>query len=160
MIEGMIGIAISIISVVIPIVWPAIPTWVGVLGLILGVFLIGIAVGLFFNKRKPNLALRAELTFHFYGDTRNPKLLSSENLWRWYLLRNCFVTVDNQGITHKITISNLYITFDTPVKIGTVEVNSPDSKLPAYEVKEYNNRFVIIVFQDELTSGTLNITVK
>ncbi|HEN5557009.1 TPA: hypothetical protein U6320_001913, partial [Legionella pneumophila] len=55
MIEGMIGIAISIISVVIPIVWPAIPTWVGVLGLILGAFLIGIAVGLFFNKRKPNL---------------------------------------------------------------------------------------------------------
>ncbi|MFO9251131.1 hypothetical protein SDA24_11775 [Legionella pneumophila serogroup 8] len=42
MIEGMIGIAISIISVVIPIVWPAIPTWVGVLGLILGAFLIGI----------------------------------------------------------------------------------------------------------------------
>lgn len=159
MIEGIIGAAISIISVFIPIVWPEIPSWVGVLGLSVGVFLIGLAVGLFFNKRKPNFSLRAELTFHFYGDTRNPKLLSSENLWRWYLLRNQFVTVDAQGITYKRTISNLFITFNTPVRIGTVEVSSPDSKLPAYEVKEFNNRFAIIVFQDELSSGTLNIRV-
>jgi hypothetical protein len=46
----------------------------------------------------------------------------------------------------------LFVTFDNPVRVGTLEV-SADFKLPAYEVKEFNNRFAIIVFGDDLPTG-------
>ena len=61
--------------------------------------------------------------------------------------------------TNRVT-SNLFINFDRPVNVGTLSVNSPDMALPMHEVKEFNNRFAIIVFNAALPSGTLNISIK
>jgi hypothetical protein len=54
----------------------------------------------------------------------------------------------------------LYVNFDNPINAGTLEVKSPDIKLPIYEVKELTNRYAIIVFQDDLPRGEIHITVK
>jgi hypothetical protein len=63
------------------------------------------------------------------------------------------------GKRSEFPVPLLFVTFDNPVRVGTLEV-SADFKLPTYEVKEFNNRFAIIVFGDELPTGTLNIAVR
>jgi hypothetical protein len=57
------------------------------------------------------------------------------------------------------TISNLFISFEYPVKVGTLEVSSPDFVMPHFEVKEFNNRFAIITFSNDIPVGTLVISV-
>ena len=104
------------------------------------------------------LADNAELHIHCYGDERVPKRLLAQNIWRWYHLRNIFKQINiNTNETEATTVINLYISFDQPVVVGTLEVNSPDAILPTYEVKEFNNRFAIITFYDELPTCTLII---
>jgi hypothetical protein len=53
----------------------------------------------------------------------------------------------------------LFITFDVPVKVGTLEVASPDIRIPFHETKEFNNRYAIITFSGNLPTGTLEIRV-
>ena len=55
--------------------------------------------------------------------------------------------------------STLFLTFDTPVKIGTLEVSSPDIRLPPHEVKDFNDRSAIVFFNNDLAEGTLVIRV-
>jgi hypothetical protein len=103
---------------------------------------------------------RAELRLHFYGDERNPSLVSETNMWRWYYLRMIMrITEQPSGKEQAFVMPNLFVTFNNPVKVRTLEV-SADFKLPKYEVKEFNNRFAIVVFDTELPVGTLTLTVR
>ena len=52
------------------------------------------------------------------------------------------------------------LTFDNPVKMSTLEVSSPDFKMPMYEVKEFTNRYAIITFLDQIPAGTLSIQLR
>jgi hypothetical protein len=106
------------------------------------------------------LADRAELTLHIYGDERTPTKISESNIWRWYYLRNVLGVVNKDtGEKTQAMITDLFVDFNQPVLVGTLEVNSPDIKLPTYEVKDFNNRFAIIAFMGLLPQGTLVITV-
>ena len=83
------------------------------------------------------------------------------HIFRWYCLRNGFVFIDKQTEERKERISlTLYVNFDNPINPGTLEVKSPDIKLPRYEVKDLTNRYAIIVFNDDLPRGEIHITVK
>ena len=53
----------------------------------------------------------------------------------------------------------LYINFDKPVNVGTLEVESDGFRLPPYDTKEFTNRFAIIVFGEDLPAGTIIIRV-
>jgi hypothetical protein len=106
------------------------------------------------------LADSAELRLHIYGDTRTPSLVAERDIWRWYYLRITMVALEQPtGKRSEFPVPLLFVTFDNPVRVGTLEV-SADFKLPTYEVKEFNNRFAIIVFGDDLPTGTLNIAVR
>ena len=110
-----------------------------------------------------NLKLDTCLVLYFYGDSRAPSKIegTDKNIFRWYWLRNGFVYIDKQTEERKErTIPNLYVNFDNPINAGTLEVKSPDIKLPIYEVKELTNRYAIIVFHDDLPRGEIHITVK
>jgi hypothetical protein len=99
---------------------------------------------------------KSELTLRTYGDGRWPTRISDTNIWRYFYLRNTFVAVNAQsGEKIERFAPNLFICFDKPTKVGTLEVNSPDMHLPKYEIKEFKERFAIIFFDDELPSGTL-----
>ena len=39
------------------------------------------------------------------------------------------------------SITNIFVSFDRPVKAGTLLLSSADYVMPKYEVKEFNNRF-------------------
>ena len=51
------------------------------------------------------------------------------------------------------------MTFEDDVAVGTLNMRSPDMQLPVYEVKEFNQRYAIITFQDNVPAGTLELEV-
>jgi hypothetical protein len=104
------------------------------------------------------LAEKSELRMHFYGDDREPTRISAVNIWRWYYLRNIFIGIEKEtGKQSKSIISTFFISFDRPTKVGTLTVRSSDFRIPAYEVKQFTNRFAIISFLGELPAGSLEI---
>jgi hypothetical protein len=139
------------------------PTWATFLGIGLGILLVGLAAGLIIADRRSVevVADDAELWLHIYGDDRSPQRLSLTNVWRWYYLKQVIVEIDSttgQQRGRRIS-STLFLTFDPMVRTGTLEVSSPDMRLPAYEVKDFSSRSAVIVFFDDLPSGTLQIRV-
>jgi hypothetical protein len=55
-------------------------------------------------------------------------------------------------------ITNIFISFERPVMVGTLVLSSADYVIPRYEVKEFNNRFAIIAI-DQTPPGILDIKV-
>jgi hypothetical protein len=107
-----------------------------------------------------SLVDRAALRLHIYGDTRLPDRLASTNVWRWFYLNDVLVMMKQDGAKdQKIVTSKLFISFDQPVSVGTMTVRS-DKPLSHYEVKEFNNRFAIIVFGDSLPECNVDIEVN
>lgn len=64
------------------------------------------------------------------------------------------------GMRVEKSLPTLFMTFDPEVRISTLSVRSPDMKLPRHEVKEFNQKFAIIVFSEKLPEGTLEIRVE
>jgi len=105
-----------------------------------------------------DLADTAELRLIIHGDDRTPSRLSAVNIWRWFWLKHIVATRDPDGTERRLHITPiLYINFDQPVKVGTLEVEASGFNLPLHEVKEFTNRFAIIFFSENLPAGTLNI---
>ncbi len=105
------------------------------------------------------LVERASLRMHVYGDSRLPDKLSATNIWRWFYMNDVLVMMNQDGTKNReIVTSKLFISFDQPVGVGTMTVRS-DKPLTHYEVKEFNNRFAIIAFQESLPECNLDIEV-
>jgi len=98
-----------------------------------------------------------QITFHFYGDLRVPIVISNSNVYRWYHIK--LVSQNKEQNVLKSDFVILFICFDNPIPITTFLVNSPDIKLPLYEVKEFNNRFAIICFNENIPAGTITLSV-
>jgi hypothetical protein len=165
---GLVGIALAIIFGVwslAPDGWPKMEPWAIQAGLLVGVALIGLAIGLIVSdKRNPKaetLADTAEIQLHFFGDDRTPSRLSFSNIWRWYTLRNIVRSINPLTGSHRTehVFVTLFLTFEKPVKIGTLEVGSPDGVLPTYEVKDFNNRSAVVAFTSEIPACTVYVRV-
>jgi len=90
-----------------------------------------------------------------------PTQIVNINVWRWYYLRTVsLIPKEGEAPQMKAVSTLFFLSFDKPVKVSTLEVNSPDFKLPTHEVKEFNSRFAIIAFLDALPMGTLELTVR
>ena len=57
-------------------------------------------------------------------------------------------------------LATLFVSFEDVVVIHTLTDRSPDMQLPIYEVKEFNQRYAIIQFMDNVPAGTLEIEVS
>jgi hypothetical protein len=127
--------------------------------LALVIFAVGIFVALKLGwlKRTADSA-QFELRFNLAGQSV-PDVLSYRNTWRWYILHSTARFVTPQGVTAEAKSALLVLTFEPDVAITTIRCNSPDSVIPKYEVKEFNQRFAVIVFDNELPKGTLQIRV-
>lgn len=86
-------------------------------------------------------------------------MISQENIFRWFYLHMAVDGVAPQGNKRLATFSMLHVSFEDDVVIHTLRVRSPDMQLPQYEVKEFNQRYAIIVFSDNVPAGTLEIGV-
>ncbi|MBI4913842.1 MAG: hypothetical protein HY823_14000 [Acidobacteria bacterium] len=159
---GIAGLALALIFGILQYFLPQLPRWASVTGILVGIFLLGLSIGLIVSSRradKAKAAATAHLRLHVFSDNRLPDRLASENIFRWYFLKSAMVVVSPVGKQHVASISTLFITFDPEVQISTLQVRSPDIQLPTHEVKEFNQRFAIIVFSGDIPEGTLEISV-
>lgn len=163
---GIAGLSLTCLFGVLQYYLPQLPIWASAGGLGVGVFLLGISVGHFWVNREtkpspPKLVDRALLRLHLFADHRVPDVLVAENIFRWYHLRQAIVTTGPDGAqTTAFPITTLFVSFELEVRISTLKVRSPDIALPSHEVKEFNQRFAIIVFMGELPTGTLEVSVQ
>lgn len=141
--------------------------WTGLAGAIWSFFpagLVVIATGIFIVRlwAKPTskvepLVDRSELRMQSYGDERVPTVVSQINVWRWFYGRNIFQGFDPTGNPRNMAVAvSLFVSFDKPTKVGTMTVHA-DFRLPRYEVKEFNNRFAVIWFSEDLPAGSFKI---
>lgn len=163
---GVAGIALSLIFGILQYYLPQLPAWLSASGIGLGVFLLGLSVGLVASgaRKKPLMpatADRAKLRLHVYADHRVPDKLHAENIFRWYYLRQAVVPINAAGekaSTHLWT--TFFVSFEPEVRISSLKVRSPDVALPPHEVKEFNQRYAIIVFNGQVGEGTLEFEVQ
>lgn len=117
------------------------------------------------RKRSASSAARevvgtALLRLHTYGNSRTPECTYNEHIFRWYFLTQMAVTVTPEGdIQQFVTSITLFVAFEPDVRITTLRVTSPDIQLPPHEIKEFNQRFAIIVFTGDIPEGTLVVTI-
>jgi len=163
---GILGIALAIVfgAVSLQPTWlPLVPPLVAFLGLLIGILLIGIATGLLVGDHRKTSPFvdTADLQIHVYPDTRTPTRLSYSNIWRWYFMKQVLVQLNRDtGAEEQRTItSTLFLTFDSLVRVGTIEVSSPDIRLPQHEVKDFNSRSAIVFFNADIPEGTLVVRV-
>lgn len=103
---------------------------------------------------------RAELRLQMFGDERAPDRMLQTNIWRWYYLRHVTIFISKETGQRVERVSPfLFVTFDQPVELGTLEVRS-DQPLPRHEVKEFTNRYALIAFYDAIPAGNLAVTVR
>ena len=166
---GIFGIALAIIFgfwSIAPEGWPKLPPWALIVGIDFGVLLAGLAVGLIIGEHRKAAASQlvdtASLRLHIFDDDRVPQELASQNVWEFYYLRTIIVGPDESTgkDTRKHVAATLFLNFENPVNIGTLEVSSPDIRLPLHEVKHFDNRFAIIQFFEAPATGTLEVTVR
>ena len=159
---GIVGIALALLAGAIQYFFPHLPSWIGLLGYALGVLLVGLALGLLAAGglvRKRPIKPSALLRLHIYGDHRTPDRIAIDNIFRWFFLQAAIDGLEPQGTKRLATIATLFVMFEDDVVIHTLAVRSPDMHLPVYEVKEFNQRYAIIVFSDNVPAGTLEVCV-
>ena len=160
---GFVGIAFALLTAALQYRYPQLPNWAPVIGFGAGIFLIGLSVGLIAAgglRRKRPAREHASLRLHIFGDHRTPNCLSHENVFRWWYLQTAVEGVGPQGKQRLASFATLLVTFEDDVVIATLTVRSPDMQLPVYEVKEFNQRYAVITFSDNVPAGTLEIEVR
>jgi hypothetical protein len=159
---GFIGIALALLTVALQYYFPQLPAWAPRVGFGAGIFLFGVSIGLIAAgglRRKRPIRSGASLRLHVFGDHRAPNRLSFDNIFRWYYLQSAVINVGPQGNQRLATFGTLFVTFEDDVTVGTLTVRSPDMQLPLYEVKEFNQRYAIVTFLDNVPAGTLEVEV-
>jgi hypothetical protein len=159
---GIIGIALALLTLALQYYFPQLPAWAPRVGFGAGIFLLGVSIGLIAAgglRRKRPVRSGASLRMHIFGDHRAPNRLSFDNIFRWYYLQSAVINVAPQGNQRLATFGTLFVTFEDDVTVGTLTVRSPDMQLPLYEVKEFNQRYAIITFLDNVPAGTLEVEV-
>lgn len=102
-------------------------------------------------------AARADLELQVYGDNRNPRKLSSFNVQRHIWIRMIGEADDKPS---KDIGSLLFVVFKDPVPANSAALESPNIKLPLYEVKSLDSRSTIFFIKGQMPAGTLNVAVR
>jgi hypothetical protein len=163
---GVAGLALTLVFWALPHFVRKLPRWISIACLVVGLLALGLSVGLVVADRRNDESIRqrvdkASLRLHIYGDNRTPDRIAAENIFRWYYLKHIIVTDMPEGKRRSESISaTLFVSFEPQVKISTIQVRSPDVKLPLHEVKEFNQRYAIISFAGDIGPGTLEISVN
>lgn len=162
---GVAGLGLAVIFGALQFFPLKVPAWVSVSGVGVGVLMLGISLGLIWSGRRskqstPSLVDSALLRLHVFQDHRTPDRLEAKNIFRWYYLSHVLIGRATDGKDLETELPTLFISFQPEVRITTLKVRSPDIKLPRHEVKEFNQKFAIIVFSEKIPDGTLEVSVE
>lgn len=154
------GLLVAIMTTIAP-VWAFFSNAPGYI--IFTVALVALAASIFIVTKVLSLIIKrnnpASLSLQIFGDERSPIRISDVNIWRWYWFRNIAIHVSNGSHQRETLSTILFLCFDRPARVGTLNVRSPDIQLPLFEVKQFFERFAIIVFTGAVPAGTLEISV-
>lgn len=107
------------------------------------------------------MARKADLRLLTYNDERTPTGIGSDNIWRWFWMRDILTAVATDGtVSSETTITILFISFETPVIVSSLEISSPDFTVPRHEVKAFYPRFAIVAFQGKVPAGRLEVSAR
>ncbi|MBU6470443.1 MAG: hypothetical protein KGQ68_07150 [Gammaproteobacteria bacterium] len=162
---GIAGLALAVIFGALQFFPLKVPAWVSVFGVGVGVLMLGVSLGLIWSGRRskqPTLSLvdSALLRLHIFKDHRTPDRLEAKNIFRWYYLSHVLSGKSTDGKDIEMELPTLFVSFQPEVRITTLKVRSPDIQLPRHEVKEFNQKFAIIVFSEKISEGTLEVSVE
>lgn len=95
----------------------------------------------------------------WHGNAMAPDMKSSVNIFRWYSLITVLAAPNKESgiIEQNIIMTTLFITFDKPTKIRTLKIVGENMIIPQHEVKEFNQRYAIIVFTGAIPAGVMKI---
>lgn len=168
----MIDRALSLISLLATVIFGLMPYYITKLprrlkkwSTRIGLFFSGVAVcAMLFWIFAPNAESPVEsavLRLHVFADNRLPDCIHEQNIFRWYYYSTSVISVES-GSQPKLFPAGtiLVVSFSPDVKVSTLRVRSPDTSLPPYEVKEFNQRFAIVVFAGRLPDCTLDVAVQ
>lgn len=168
MTETIFGIAITLITIAIPYLWPQLSNTALVLLVSFGTLLIGLITGSAIQKRfgsdKPK-KLKTCLRLQFFGDNKTPIKSHSENIHYWYSMwsesKNILMQKSDGQVVHQSLIPKtwtIFVTFEKPISFTQMEVSFSAPGFPGHEVKHTNSRFAIIHIQGDVPAGSLEIS--
>lgn len=167
---AIIGIALALIFGFAPYWVHETPVWLSQAGVAFGIFLVGVAVGLFARQKSESVqvgVINTSLRLQFYGDQRIPTEIYSGNVSNWYAIWTPSATVvakDAVGkeIERHIFPKNwiIFLIFQKPTKYRQLVVSFSSGGFPPYEVKQSDSRFAIIAISGDIPLGELEIHTR
>lgn len=171
---GIIGLALSLIGLCwnfAPADWPKIPPWLVVTGGALGVFLVGLALGMMLageRSEAPSMPAPIEtgLVLQFSDTNQVPVGKAVHNIRHWYALYTSSVYVDTLDDGGK-SLGNLsipplwavFVIFEKPPIIRQLVANCKGPNNPRYDVREANSTYAVITIEGDVTNTILDITI-
>jgi hypothetical protein len=155
-------------------VFPIESTWafVVVAALIGAVLVGGLAYAVDQGHRKATttdvtLVANSKLRLQFFGDNRIPTEIAADNIASWFTgWSPSFVMteLDAQNQPRGSTVLPktwfIFIAFDKPASFRQIVVSFSSPGFPPYEVKQQNNRVVVVMASGEIPAGSLEIYAK
>ncbi len=168
---GLLGLAVTLIAAFAPLRWPQMPEVVSQGGVMLGVLLMGLAVGLMVGdlraKDPASEAIWTSLKLQFFGDHRIPTEVVKQNVDSWYALwtesRIIDFTNSEGAIVQTVSIPKqwvIFIQFEKPTSYREVIVSFGIPEPPMHEVKTTNKRYVVVFISSDVPPTTLEIYTK
>jgi hypothetical protein len=111
------------------------------------------------NAELTSSSVPTELRLQFNGGNILPSGIELKNIWRWYALDTIIEFVDPKGNKKTERMWTLFLTYEKPIAVKEVLVDSNGSPLPIYEVKDSNSHSAVVVFSGDLAGIVVDIRV-
>ena len=99
------------------------------------------------------------IRLQFNGEHTMPYALDQENIFRWYALFTGVIHADSPERKVERLTWTLFLTFDKPVAVQQVRLDSERGKLPEYEVKDFTSRGAVIVLSGDLVGLVVHVRI-
>jgi hypothetical protein len=107
---------------------------------------------------RPISELQTFLKIRFGALNTLPSLVSQNNIFRWFSVKNVFGGIDSKTKQpFEMCLVNLFIAFDNPISFRQIQIDGSGLPLPRHEIKDSSPRTAVIAFQGDLVGIDLNV---
>jgi hypothetical protein len=110
------------------------------------------------------LTIKTDLRLQFYGDTRTPTEIYSENINGWYTLWGPYEKATLRDASGKVLSEteypkrwDIFVIFEKPTRYKQLVVSFSGPSFPQHEVKVQTDRFAIVDVVADIPAGALEI---
>jgi hypothetical protein len=101
------------------------------------------------------------LNLAFQSDMEIPRVAGRANVFRWFILRTDVRTTGATALRESVG-STLFVVFERPVTStdAHVEVTFVGACRPPYEVKDFSQRSMVVVFDGIISNCSIEISIR